>query len=294
VPSAPIGAELIDLVEACGARLSGAKELTTLPSPAASRAAWRLELDDGRVLKGRVFPLASDAERFRELQAGLPRPGFPRLLGQSGRAVLLEWAPGEPAPAEPSPSFLHRCGRLLGQLHRAAVPPDAEVRLASDATFLPRDLGGELRELAAGGALDAEEAEQLATLAERDQPAQAERGLAHLDVSPENVVVGAGGEPWVVDNATLCIAPLDYDLARTFYRWPMSGAERAAFLGGYRELRDPSGFEAARGYWSLCAALQSALLRLRRRSGDLGAPVAALRRLLGTGAAAAPSASHGS
>jgi hypothetical protein len=287
VPSAPIGADLLGLVEACGARLSGVKELTTLPSPVIERAAWRLELDDGRVLKGRVFPHAVDAERFGELQAGLPRPGFPRLLGQSGRAVLLEWVPGEPVPAEPSPSFLRRCGRLLGQLHRAPVPADAQARLASDATGLPRDLGGELLELAAAGALGAEEAEQLAALAERDQPAQAERGLAHLDLSPENVVVGASGEPWVVDNATLCIAPLDYDLARTFYRWPLSDAARAAFLDGYRELRHPGGFEAARGYWSLCAALQSALLRLRRRSGDVSAPVAALRRLLG-GAAAAP------
>jgi aminoglycoside phosphotransferase (APT) family kinase protein len=285
--SAPIGAQLLGLVEACGARVSGAKELTTLPSPVVERAAWRLELDDGRVLKGRVFPLASDAERFRELHACLPQPGFPRLLGQSGRAVLLEWVPGEPAPPEPCPAFLRRCGRLLGRLHAAALPTGAPARLASDATHLPRDLGAELRELAAAGALGAEEALRLAALAERDRPAHAERGLAHLDLAPDNVVVDAAGDPWLVDNATLCIAPLDYDLARTFYRWPLRAEQRAAFLAGYRELRDPSGFETARGYWSLCAALQSALLRTRRRSGAVGVPVAELRRLLaGAGAPA--------
>jgi hypothetical protein len=279
-PSAPIGADLLGLIEACGARLSGAKELTILPSPVVERAAWRLELADGRVLKGRVFPLASDAARFRELQACLPRPGFPRLLGQRGRAVLLEWVPGEPVPSEPDPAFLRRCGRLLGRLHRAAFPAGAPVRLASDATDLPRDLGGDLRELVAAGALGGGEADRLAALAEGSRPARAARGLAHLDLSPENVVVDASGAPWVVDNATLCIAPLDYDLARTFYRWPLRAKQRAAFLDGYRELRDPTGFEAARDYWSLCAALQSALLRIRRRSGDVAPPVAELRRLL--------------
>jgi hypothetical protein len=83
-----------------------------------------------------------------------------------------------------------------------------------------------------------------------------------------------------VDNATLCVAPLDYDLARTALRWPLPPVARQAFLDGYALWRDPAGFAAHADYWRICAGAHSARLRLERRVGDVAQPVASLRRVL--------------
>jgi hypothetical protein len=275
-----LDAELAALVARAGAPLAAARELTTLPSPVLERPAWRLELSDGCVRKGRVFADAAEAERFAALAAYLPRPGFPRLLGREGRAVLLEWIPGEGIGAAPPLALLERCGALLGAVHRQRLPADAAQRFASGPTALPEPLAPLLDEIAAAGWLEPSEADALAALAQRAQPERCERGLAHLDFCGENLVVTPAAEPFCIDNATLAVAPLDYDLARTWMRWPLAPAARAAFLAGYRPQRDTAAFETGFDYWRICAHAHSARLRLRRRVGDVGAPVAGLRELL--------------
>lgn len=277
---AALDAGLSALLDRVGARLAAARELTTLPSPVLERPAWRLELADGRVLKGRVFADASEALRFAALAAYLPRPGFPQLLGREGRAVLLEWIPGEGIGAAPPAALLARCGALLGAVHRQRLPADAAQRFASGPTALPEPLAPLLEEIAAAGWLERAEAEALAALARSEQPEACERGLAHLDFCAENLVVTPRAEPFCIDNATLAVAPLDYDLARTWMRWPLAPQARAAFLTGYRGQRETRGFEAAFDYWRICALAHSARLRLRRRVGDVGAPVAGLRETL--------------
>ncbi len=276
-----LDAGLALLIARAGAPLAAARELTTLPSPVLERPAWRLELADGRVRKGRVFADAAEAERFAALAAYLPRPGFPRLLERAGRAVLLEWIPGEGVGAAPPASLLGRCGALLGALHRQRLPSDAAQRFASGATALPEPLEPLLGEIAAAGWLESGEVDALAELARRAQPERCERGLAHLDFCAENLVVTREAEPFCIDNATLAVAPLDYDLARTWMRWPLPPEARAAFLAGYRQHRETTDFEAAFDYWRICAHAHSARLRLRRRVGDVGTPVAGLRETLG-------------
>jgi aminoglycoside phosphotransferase (APT) family kinase protein len=275
-----VNSELEALVRAQGAVPASACELTTLPSPVLERPAWRIELADGRIWKGRIFASAEEGERFAALAAHLPRPGFPALLAHAGRAALLEWIAGEPMPATPSAAQLRRAGELLGRLHRRPLPPDAETRFASPVSALPEPLAPRLAELAAGGLLAPRESEALAKLAERAFPAHCERGLVHLDFCAENLVLTGEGAPVAIDNATLCLAPLDYDLARTALRWPLPEPSRAAFLDGYRSVRDPSAYEAHADYWRVCAGVHSARLRMLRKTGDAGVPVAALRALL--------------
>jgi aminoglycoside phosphotransferase (APT) family kinase protein len=272
--------ELAALVRAQGATVASARELTTLPSPVLERPAWRIELADGRVLKGRLFASAEEGERFAALAAHLPRPGFPALLAHAGRAALLEWIAGEPMPALPPEALLRRAGELLGRLHRRPLPADAETRFASHVSALPEPLAPRLDELVAGGLLERAEGEALAKLASRAFPARCERGLVHLDFCADNLVVTTEGAPFAIDNATLCLAPLDYDLARTALRWPLPEALRAAFLDGYRSVRDPSAYEAHADYWRVCAGVHSARLRMQRRAGDASVPVAALRAVL--------------
>jgi hypothetical protein len=277
---ATLDSALATLVAQRGAALTAAHELTTLPSPVFERPAWRLELADGQVWKGRVFPDSVEAERFEALAACLPRPGFPKLLARQGRAVLLEWIPGDGIGASAPATLLERCGALLAAVHCQRLPADFAQRYASDASALPEPLAPLLDEISATDWLERSEAEALAALAQRAQPKQCERGLAHLDFCAENLVVSADAQPFCIDNATLAVAPLDYDLARSWMRWPLAPAARAAFLAGYRQQRDTAAFEAAFDYWSICAYAHSARLRLRRRVGDVGRAVAGLRATL--------------
>lgn len=279
-PAPAIDPDLRVLLERRGAALANGHDLTRLRSSVLERPAWRLELGDGRALKGRVFADEEEAERFCGLHRLLPPHGFPRLLDRHGRAVLLEWVDGRPVPAEPDVSLLRACGRLLGELHRTDVPPAAARQLASQASRLPHPLDRELRAVSEAGWLEPGEAERLLAVSEGARPAAPETGLVHLDLCPDNLVVDGTGRPVLIDNATLSVAPLDHDLGRAWYRWPMEPRRREAFLEGYRERRSTAAFEAAFPYWRICGLAFSAWLRVTRRTGDVAAPVAELRRVL--------------
>jgi hypothetical protein len=83
----------------------------------------------------------------------------------------------------------------------------------------------------------------------------------------------------VVDNESLLVYACDYDLARTWYRWPMTRVQRQAFLAGYRRYRDP-GLAAARAtYWTILVLVDAALFRLRAGAPDAGRPLGRLGTL---------------
>jgi Ser/Thr protein kinase RdoA (MazF antagonist) len=275
-----VGSDVRVLIERAGRPYRGASELTTLRSSVLERPAWRVDLEGGRSVKVRVFADADEAHRFRELHRHLPEKGFPRLLDHHGAAVLLEWVAGRPLPAEPDASVLRACGELLGRLHRVPAPPDAERRLASGASALPHSLADLFETLVEAARLTADEAARLLEVSERARPERCDRGLVHLDFCPDNLVLADSGTPASIDNATLSFAPLDHDLGRLWYRWPMTSAARGAFLEGYREHRDTRAFQAAFPYWRICGLAFSAWLRVGRRTGDAAVPLRGLREAL--------------
>jgi hypothetical protein len=67
----------------------------------------------------------------------------------------------------------------------------------------------------------------------------------------------------VVDNETICELWQDYDLARTWYRWPMDTLAFAAFLEGYHLHRAADEFLAHFQFWTISVLLRSAAFRLR-------------------------------
>jgi hypothetical protein len=66
--------------------LAGITILTTLPSRSRSRAAFRLDLLDGRVVKARRFDSVAEAERVERLSRFLDRRCFPKVLALRGAA----------------------------------------------------------------------------------------------------------------------------------------------------------------------------------------------------------------
>ena len=93
---AQLGEDLWAIVQELDTGLAGVTTLTTLPSRWRSRAAFRLDLLDGRVVKARRFDSVTEAERVERLLRLLDRRCFPKALALRGAALLTEWAHGAP------------------------------------------------------------------------------------------------------------------------------------------------------------------------------------------------------
>ncbi|HSQ00562.1 MAG TPA: aminoglycoside phosphotransferase family protein [Candidatus Dormibacteraeota bacterium] len=274
--TAELGEDLAALVRAVGRPLSAATPLSRRGALAIATA-FRLHFADGTVLKGSRLVAAADAARVAALAADL-RPLVPRVVASGGAALLSEWVDGESLVGVDWPDeLLRRCGAAQAQVHVRAVPADDPSQAAQRSR---RQVVQWLDALAESGVLLAGERAALAELAARHAPAACATGISLGDYCADNIVCRASGEPCLIDLETLAIAPSDYDLGRTWYRWPMSAAQRAAYLDGYGAHRDASTFLAHLPFWHIAAMAEGALFRHRERRPDLGVPVAGLRGLL--------------
>jgi hypothetical protein len=275
-----LGADLAWLVRARGVPLVEVTEITGLPSPVRSRAAFRLEFADGAKVKGRRMKSAERADLVHRLQ-GVAGEGFPRILDRRGEALLIEWIEGRPlATVEVVPAgILRRCGRMLGALHQAFAgytigglaphPDHFRERLDRDVVLLSE-----------AGWLDASLARRAVDVVAAHRPPEATSGIIHKDFCAANVVIRSDGAPVCVDNANLAIGPHDLDLARTWYRWPMTSGDRRHFAAGYEEHASLAPRLRHFPFWATCVLARSAAIRLRSQAPGGAAPLERLSTLL--------------
>jgi hypothetical protein len=285
-----LGTDLCALLRTLGAPVTGLAPITALPSPVRGRAAFRIELADGRRLKGRRLKSAERAEVVHRLRGAIGG-GFAPILARRGDAMLLEWVEGESLDslAPLPPALLRRCGAMLGALHRLRVdaPPGVEPRGPRELlTKLERDA----EELVVARRLEPELAARAREAAAAERPAEATRGVIHKDFCAENLVRARSGEIVCVDDATLSFGPHALDLARTWWRWPMTPAERAHFSAGYREQQSLEPFARHFRFWVVCVLVAAAATRLRSRAPGSREAIDALRRLLAPAEASHPEA----
>lgn len=275
--SAELPADLAALIAAAGVPLVEATPLSRR-GPEDRPTTWRLRFADGAVRKASVLSSVAHAERVAALAAELG-DGAPRLLGRRGATLLGEWVDGPTlADAAGDEAWLPACGAWHGRVHGLRRADDAAA--AALLARWRRRLAENLEVLRAAGLLDAATAAAGAALAARHAPARCDAALSLGDLSPENLVRRPSGAPCLIDIETLDVAPSDYDLARTWYRWPMAATQRAAYLDGYRRHRDPAAFLAHRRFWVLAALANGVVFRLRERATDVGVPLTALNALL--------------
>jgi len=267
-----LGAELTALVDQLATPICALEPIGRLVSPLSVRAAFKLSLADGSLLKARRLESERRCASLAELSpllAGLP---FNRALAFRGTALLEQWMPGRPfADADARPRRLREAGALLGRLHRLQLP--ATPRPATNATRarLLRKVEAQLHQLCELALLSANQVSELLSEAAPNLPETLEIGLMHHDFCAENLIVRTDGGLWVVDNEDLRVGPLDGDLARAFLRWPMSSTQRAAFLSGYRRHRSDAAYWAHARFWSIWALAGATLFRANRElpSADL-------------------------
>jgi hypothetical protein len=246
--------------------------LTTFGGGSTRRAAYRVDLEGGRTLKVRSFLDEARAADNARLRAGFSVGAFAPVLFLHGRIAVEQWIEGAALPPEEgAESVLGAAASLLAALHREAPLPDVKSAPLREEALL--GLGVLARERLVGertlGILrDA--------LLARD-PGTARAGIVHGDFCAENIVVAADGALHVVDNEDIALGPLDYDLGRTWYRWPLAEPSFARFLEVYeRHAHRPA---MGLAFWKIVAAVRGAIVRLRHHPEGLPFALDRLRRL---------------
>jgi len=244
-------------------------QATPLSRTGAARA-FRLDLRDGRTVKGRIFPTASWAARVERLLRMPRAQSLPRPLIRAGRVLVLEfvdgtpldeWLPGHNDSAE---RYAGVAGVLMARLHRGRSLQDRAPTPARYAARMQAVLGA----LTRGALLDSSVAERLKGLA---VPARARTALTHGDICPENLIRRRTGDLRPIDEERLAVRPLAYDLARAVNRWPLDAGLERAFLNGYAsEGGKAAGFLKYRAFWISAALATSAEYRLKDRPATVG------------------------
>ena len=277
---ARLGADLWALVAGLDAPLVAARILTSLPSPVMTHASFRLRLANGRTVKGRRVETPDQAQRIAELLPRLGSRHFPRVLARHGCALLETWIPGTAlARVAVGARVYRRCGRILGSIH-ITRPPDRMVTWPRSVVHLLATAERQLAQLEGLGALSPASARRALRHLRDAVPDDITVGIIHRDFCAENIVLTPTRSLHVVDNETIRIDAPEWDLARTWYRWPMTPPQREAFLTGYRSRRDPTSFVRHFPFWSIAALVDTALFRLRARTPAAALPVRRLAALL--------------
>ena len=274
---AQLGEDLIALIHRCNVPVQTTESLDRLDTPSHRSAAFCLLLADGNLIKARRAWSAERAAQISYFLVHLCELGFPRLLGTYKSALLLEWVYGENLSNPVNVEQLRKAAQLQGQLHRTPVPDDCPYHCQTDINHFATRIIWSLRKLCDSGALTVSETEVLLSIAISKRPQEAEVGIIHTDLCPDNLVISSDGRLRSVDNESLQIGYLDLDLARSWYRWPLDKKLGIHFLASYSQFRACNTFRAHFPFWFIAVLLDSAIYRLGSPSKTWLTPVSRLQ-----------------
>jgi Ser/Thr protein kinase RdoA (MazF antagonist) len=175
--------------------------------------------------------------------------------------------------------WIEAAGEALGDLHVASAGRFGRIRSQRAVVSALARVEGRLRDLCERALLGPDDAARMLGVARTWAPARAATGLAHGDYCGENLVLSEGSVV-AIDNESLGVGALDYDLARTWTRWPLGAAQARALYRGYGRHRSPAAFECHLPFWAMAALADSACFRARAGSAAVSGTVARLRRLM--------------
>ena len=281
------GEDLLELITAFETPLVEVTPLSGLGYPGYEPHSFRLLFADGRILKGRRFGNASRAAAVEYVSQFLNHEGFPKVLARARSGLLIEWIDGKPVDLTGhEPELLKRCGALQGFMHSISVPRDSPWPPRDTIQTWHSNLRTDLDFLAERRVLDKDESRRAYEIAAEYAPDRYEIGFVHRDFCPENLIVRPSGDLCAIDNETLAIDSYDYDLGRTWYRWPMTPLEQQHYLEGYERYRSPKDFLTHFSFWGIAAVVKAAVFRLEKHPAAAAVPIARLRSLLRDSAAA--------
>lgn len=218
---------------------------------------FRIFMEGGETLKARLLDEAFEVQRIASLLPLLSALHFPQLCDWYGRAILEPWIHGRVlATLEPTGSIYYQAGRILAQVHEAKLPECLPAKPRS-ITSWKRHFAYEVEHLCQNEMLSSDDARLLNRIMIQEMSASSDICLVHRDFCAENLV-DHEGQLVCIDNMSISAGNPHEDLARTFYRWPMSNPNKQQFLDGYSSVRDVEDFLVHETFW-VCLVLVHAI-----------------------------------
>ena len=257
-------------------------------NPARRTASYAARGENGKRYKVRVMATPEAARQVEMLTNLLHRHArgldpaasfeIPRILGRSECALVSEWVVGD--SADTTAGLERFAGNLLGRIHTCPLESDELVAFAGQASEERAALHRRVDDLLALGHLSRREAGSVSRWCEEFRDDSPGAGIVHRDFCPPNLVLDPRGVLWPIDNETLAVRPLDYDLGRTWTHWSMRPDGWRRFFEGYSHERSPQSYFAHFPYWALTACVESASFRAVHWTGGTSRPLQRLRALL--------------
>jgi hypothetical protein len=286
VPSAAelvehLGDDVVDLLASVDRPIVEVAPLRGVGYPGYCPSAFRLRFAGDLTLTVRRLGSLNRAGAVEYVSRHLNHAGFPKVLARAGKILLIEWIDGQPLHlADCGPALIRECAALQGLMHTLPVPSDCPYRPVETIYDWHSRLQAELGALVEATALEETEAQRAFDVAMKYAPSSYTTGFVHRDFCPENIVWRPSGRVCAIDTEALAIDAQDYDLGRTWYRWPMSPAERENYLQAYDSHRSSKDFLAHFPYWAFAALTGAAVFRLQKRADTRSLPISRLRALL--------------
>jgi len=278
-----LGEDLWALACSVGQNPIWAERVTPLPSGdhapnPMSRVAFRLAYPDGRQLKARRHRDLDTARRIVDLRFALDPMHLAPLLAAEGPCHLTEWVEGT-LPDPDDPKVLTDVGVLLGTLHAAELGGDSLRHRFPYESWVDRNRRN-MVDLTDAGVLKNTEVEEVWKRLKKGAPSSVQEVVIHADLAPENLVVAEDGRLVLVDNENMAVDAPGFDLARTWYRWPMDPRRWSGFLRGYERQADPAPFLEFAEFWTIVVLLEAAHFRVLGGTPRASVPLDLLRRVL--------------
>jgi aminoglycoside phosphotransferase len=254
--------DLVNLLEQQHLEIIEIKSLARLDAPNHPAASFRIKLRNGNLLKARLTWNATRAERVHYFLNIVQDLGFPLVYARYGSALLLEWVSGKVLNELENERNIKAIAEFQGRLHSFKALPDCPFPQSTDLTTFALKIDKGIAKLSEAGLLSQREVNKITYLTQKYRPLQAEIGIIHTDICPQNVVLDETGRLRSIDNESLQIGWQDLDLARTWYRYPLDSETGCYFLECYRHFRNPDSFIRHSHFWFLGVVLDSVVYRL--------------------------------
>ena len=268
--ASPLAAAL----EAFGIDAASVEPLTSRPHTVPA-GAYLVTTAAGRRLKIRFAHAARPAARSNRYLRLLADRRVPPPLAIEGRVMLDDWVEGTLLTVAPSDAAVDGAADLLAGIHGfrgKGFPRDQSV------SPIERRMRRQLAELVAAGVVGKAIATELERIAGDGLPDRARWGLVHGDFCGENLVLTPEGTVVSIDNAHAGTGFFEYDLGRSWYRWPRPDAAVDDFERRYDGLTGRSADPEERRAWRAAATVKGLHLRHRHR-WPLDRPLASVARL---------------